>query len=159
MMPSEEEGIFCNSTMGVPWAKCKMVWKSQLNNSATLNSHTNPSRCCKMLPDRLSAKRDELSGAPRLLHWCSSMFRKLGNIIQEYPEECMVVFEMLQNQTIRMCKVGSYWEYWLRLQDYSSASLTWSRTLLRSYWEYWPRLQDYSSASRTWSRTLLEWSL
>ena len=38
-------------------AKCKMVWKSQLNNSATLNSHTDPSRCSQMLPDRLSAKR------------------------------------------------------------------------------------------------------
>jgi len=38
-------------------AKCKMVSKSQLNNSATLNSHTDPSRCSQMLPDRLSAKR------------------------------------------------------------------------------------------------------
>jgi len=38
-------------------AKCKMVWKSQLNNSATPNSHTDPPRCSQMHPDRLSAKR------------------------------------------------------------------------------------------------------
>jgi len=76
----------------------------------------------------------EPSGALRLLHWCSSLFRKLWNRIQEYPEECIVVFETLENQTIGMCK-------------------------LRSYGEYWPCLQHYSSASRTWSCTLPEWLL
>jgi len=40
-----------------PSAKCIMVWKSQLNNSATMNSHTDSSRSSQMLPDRLSAKR------------------------------------------------------------------------------------------------------
>jgi len=34
-----------------------MVWKSQLNNSTTLNSHTDSSRCSPMVPHRLSAKR------------------------------------------------------------------------------------------------------
>jgi len=72
---------------------------------------------------------DELSGAPRLLHRCSSMFWKLWNRIQEYPKQCVIVFEMLQNQTIRMCKFQSYWEYWPRLQDNSSASRTWSHPL------------------------------
>jgi len=38
-------------------ATCKIVWKSQLNNSATLNSHTDAFRCFQVLPDRLSAKR------------------------------------------------------------------------------------------------------
>jgi hypothetical protein len=69
---------------------------------------------------------DELSGAPRRLHQCSLMFWKLWSRTQQYPEECMVVFEMLQNQTIRICKFRSYWEYWPYLQDYSSASRTWS---------------------------------
>jgi len=35
------------------------------------------------------------------------MLQKLGNRIQEYPEECLVVFKMLQNETIRMCKFGA----------------------------------------------------
>jgi len=77
---------------------------------------------------------DVLSGAPRLLHRCSWILRKLRNRIQEYPEECIVVFKMLPNQTIRMCK-------------------------FRSYWEYWPRLWEYSGAPRTWSHTLREWLL
>jgi len=57
------KGVWCPFTLWSPFpkgftsAKCKMVWKSQLNNSATLNSHTDPSRCSQMLPDRLSAKR------------------------------------------------------------------------------------------------------
>jgi len=38
-------------------AQCKMVWMSQLNNSATLNSYTDPSRCSQMLLDKLRAKR------------------------------------------------------------------------------------------------------
>ena len=111
-------------------AKCKTVWKSQLNNSATLNSHTDPSRCSQIG----WVQSDELSGAPKQLHRCSSMFQELWNRIQEYPEECMVVFEMLQSQTIRMC-------------------------IFRSYQEYWPRLQDCIGASRTWSCTFWEWLL
>jgi len=38
-------------------AKCKIVRKSQLNNSATLTRHSDPSRCSQMLPERLSAKQ------------------------------------------------------------------------------------------------------
>jgi len=38
-------------------AKYIMVWNSEPNNWATLNSHTDPSRCSLMLPDRLNAKR------------------------------------------------------------------------------------------------------
>ena len=38
-------------------ATCKILWKSPLNNSATFNSHTDPSRCSQLLPDRLSAKQ------------------------------------------------------------------------------------------------------
>jgi len=114
-------------------AKCKMVWKSQLNNSATLNSHTHRSRCSQMLPDRLSAKR----WAVRCSETTSPVLLNVPEVveqIQEYPEECMFVFEMLQNQTVRM---GTF----------------------RSYGKYWPRLKDYSSASRTWSRTLRKWLL
>ena len=40
-----------------PSAECKMVRKSELNNSAILNSHTNPSRISQKLPNRLNAKR------------------------------------------------------------------------------------------------------
>ena len=77
-------------------------------------------------------QRDVLTGALRLLHRCSWILWKLWNRIQEYPEECIVVFEMLPNETIRMCR-------------------------FRSYSEYWPRLRDYSGAPRTWSHTLREW--
>jgi len=77
-------------------------------------------------------QRDVLSGAPRLHHRCSWILRKMGNRIQEYPEECIVVFKMLRNQTIRMCKFWSYWEYWPRLQEYCGAPQTWSHTL----WEW-----------------------
>jgi hypothetical protein len=38
---------------------------------------------------------DELSGASRLLHRCTSIFWKLWNRIPEYTEECIVVFQML----------------------------------------------------------------
>jgi len=57
-------------------------------------------------------QRDVLSGAPRLLHRCSWVLQKLWNRIQEYPEECIVVFKMLPTQTIRMREFRSYWEYW-----------------------------------------------
>ena len=80
---------------------------------------------------------DVLPGAPRLLHRCSWILRKLWNRIQEYPEDCIGVFKMLPNQSSRMCKFQSHWEYW----------------------ENWPRLQDYSGASRTWRHTLREWLL
>ena len=109
-------------------AKCKMVWMSQLKNSATLNSHTDASRWVLMLPARLSAKR--------WAFWCSKATSQvLLNVLEmveqnsKYPEECMVVCEMLQIQTIRMCKYRSYWEYWPRLQDYSSVSWTRHHTL------------------------------
>jgi hypothetical protein len=113
--------------------KCKMVWKLSLNNSATLNSHTDASRCSQIGWMQCNA----LSGAPRLLLWCSSMLWKLWNRIQKYPEECIVVFKMLQNQPIRMCKCWSFWEDW----------------------KYLPCLQDYSSAPRTRRQTLLVWLL
>jgi len=68
-------------------------------------------------------------GVPWLLHQYSSLLRKLWNRIQEYSNQCIVDFKMLPNQTIRMCKFQSYWEYWLRLQEYSGAPRTWSHTL------------------------------
>ena len=99
-------------------------WTTQQLWTATLILPDAP-RCSQIG----GVQSDELSGAPRLLHQCSSMFWKLWNRIQEYPEECMVVFEMLHNQTIRMCKFRSYWEKWPRLQDHSGASRNWSRPL------------------------------
>jgi len=91
-----------------------------------------------MLPDASRCSQigwmqsDVLSAAPRQLPQCSSMLWKLWNRIQEYPEECIVVWKMLQNQTLRMCKFRSYWEYWLHLTNYSSAPWTWSHNL----WEW-----------------------
>jgi len=38
------------------------------------------------------------------------------NRIQEYPEECIIVFKMLQYQTIKWHKFQSYWDYWLHTQ-------------------------------------------
>jgi len=73
-----------------------------------------------------------LSSATRLLHRCSWILQKLWNRIQEYPEECIVVFKMLLNQTIRMCKFQSYWEYWPHHRQYASALQSWSHTL----WEW-----------------------
>jgi len=50
---------------------------------------------------------DVLSGGPRLCPRSSSMLQKLWERIQEYFEECIVVFKMLQNQTFRICKFRS----------------------------------------------------
>jgi len=107
-------------------------WTTQQLSTATL-----------LLPDASRYSQicwvqcDVLWGAPRPHLWGSSMLKKLWNRIQEYPQECIVVFKMLQNQTTRMCKFRSHWEYW----------------------EYWPHLQDYSGALRTWRHTLREWFL
>jgi hypothetical protein len=49
--------LYCIASNVLTSAKCKIVWKSQLNNSATLNTHTDPSRGSQMLPDRLGAGR------------------------------------------------------------------------------------------------------
>jgi len=70
-----------------------------------------------------------LSGALRLLHWCSSMFWMLWNRIQEYPEECIVALNILKYQTIRRFKFRSDCKYWLHLQDKSGGPQTWSHTL------------------------------
>ena len=75
---------------------------------------------------------DVLSNAPRLLRWCSSMLRKSWNRIQDYPEECIIALKILPNQTIRMCKFQSCWEYCPRLREYSGAHQTCSHTL----WEW-----------------------
>ena len=72
---------------------------------------------------------DVLPGAPRLLHQCTSMLRKLCNRIKQFPQECVVVPKMLQNQNIRMCKFQSNWEYWPCLKGDSCAPQTWSHTL------------------------------
>ena len=72
---------------------------------------------------------DVLSGAPRLRHLCSCILRKLWNRIQEHSEECSVVFQMLQNETIKMCKFWSYWECWPHPQRCSGAPWTWIHTL------------------------------
>jgi hypothetical protein len=78
---------------------------------------------------------DVISGDPRLYHQCFPMLRKLWNRIPESLEDCIVVFKMLQNQTIRKCKFWSYCKYW----------------------EYWPHLQDYSGPPPTWRHALWEW--
>jgi len=43
---------------------------------------------------------DVLSGALSLVNWCPSILQKLWNRIQEYPDECIVVFKMLPNQLL-----------------------------------------------------------
>jgi hypothetical protein len=40
---------------GFTSAKCKMVWKSQLNNSSILNSYYDPSGIPQMLPKTLNS--------------------------------------------------------------------------------------------------------
>jgi len=49
--------LYCIASNVLTSANCNMVLKSQLSNSATLNSYTNPARCSQMLPDWLSAER------------------------------------------------------------------------------------------------------
>jgi len=124
----------------VDWEWCTM-WAETLHlqNVKWFGSHnwTTPQlwTATLILPDapRCSqigwVQSDVLSGALRLLHRCSWMLRELWNRIQEYPEQGIVAYKMLLNQTIRMCKFQRYWEYWHSLQDYSDASRTWSRTL------------------------------
>jgi hypothetical protein len=77
-----------------------MVLKLYPNNSATLTSHSDPSRCSQMLPDRLNAKRG-------VLRCSEAAFRMLLNTPEaveqnpQYPEECIVVFKNLPTKTIR----------------------------------------------------------
>jgi len=72
-----------------------------------------------------------LAGAPRLIHRHFPMLRKLWIRIEEYPTEHIVLFNMLQNQTIKMFKFRSYWEYWPHPYEYSGAPRTWSQTLCK----------------------------
>ena len=133
-----------NLNLGVAYICCEMVHQQ---NVKWFGSHNRTPQqlwtATLILPDAPRCSQigwmqsDVLSGALRLLHRCSWILRKLWNRIQEYPEECIGVFKMLPNQSIRMCKFRSYWEYW----------------------EYWRRLQDYSGAPRTWRHTLREWLL
>jgi len=76
-------------------AKCKIVSKSQLNNSGTLNSSTDPARCSQMLPDRLSAKRwaprcskttslvlwNNVTGAPQFCASCGTEYKNILKIV------------------------------------------------------------------------------
>jgi len=73
-----------------------------------------------------------LSGALQLLHQWSQICCKFRNRVQEYPEECIHVIKMLQNQTIRICEFWSNWKYEICLYDYASAPPTWSHT----HWEW-----------------------
>jgi hypothetical protein len=47
----------CSGQLVISSAKFKMVWKSQLNNLTTSNSHTDPFKCFQMVPDRLTARQ------------------------------------------------------------------------------------------------------
>jgi len=49
-----------------------------------------------------------LSYALRHLHWYHSKFQKMESTIEVYPEECIVVYNILQSQNVRMCKFQSY---------------------------------------------------
>jgi hypothetical protein len=114
-------------------AKFTIVWKFQLYNWVTLNSHTDALWWSQMLPDWLSGMR-----------WALSYFETTWLVLlnapvvveqnKKYPNECLVVFKMQSNQLIIRC------EFWC-------------------YWDYWPRLQDCSGPSQTDSPTLWNWSL
>ena len=76
-------------------AQSKMVCKSQLNNSATLNSHTDPSRFSPMLPDRLRSKR-----------WAQRYSKRTIQVLVNDPEVvepnkniCWIICSCLRNVT------------------------------------------------------------
>jgi hypothetical protein len=121
-----------------PITASKFAWSHQ-QNVIWFSSHNRTTQqlwtATLILPDapRWSQigwmQSDVLSGAPRLLYWCSWILWKLWNRIQAYPEECIVVLKMLPYQTIRRCKFRNYCEYWPCLQEYSGAPRTLIHTL------------------------------
>jgi len=76
-------------------AKCKIVWKSQLNNSAPLNSHTDLSRCSQRLPDRLSAKRWAL----RCTKTTSPVLLNVQEVVEQNTTVSWRMYGCLQNAT------------------------------------------------------------
>jgi hypothetical protein len=73
----------------------EIVWKSQLNNSATLNSHTNTSRSFQMHPDGLSTKRWALQ--------CSEttwpVFLDVSEFVEQNRRISWTIYSCLQNST------------------------------------------------------------
>jgi len=127
---SSRLGVCCQVQLGVSMHQQNVKWFGSHNRTTQKLPTATP-----ILPDAPRCfhigwmQSDVLSDALRLHHRCSWILRKLWNRIQEYPEECIVVFKMFQNQTIRMCKFPSYWEYWPHLREYTSAAWTLSHTL------------------------------
>ena len=84
---------------------------------------------------------DVLSCALRHLHLCSSMLWKLWSRIEVYSEECIVVYKILQNQNVRMCKFWSYWKYWTHLLDYCCSPRTCqsakNEMAFSVFWAFW----------------------
>jgi hypothetical protein len=114
-----------------------------------------------MLPDPSRYTRtgwvqsDELSSALRLHDQSFLMFLNLLNRIEEYPEPSIVVFKMLQIQSIWMNKDLGNWDYWQYLRDDSSESRSWSHTLrnwLSLYLSEIVQLNILSSRNTPWFR-------
>jgi hypothetical protein len=76
-----------------PSAKCKMVLKSELNNLATPNSHTNSCRGSQIVPDRLNAKGRAL----RCSETTSLVFLKGPDVVKQNPRLFSDVCSCLQN--------------------------------------------------------------
>jgi len=74
-------------------AKWKVVWKSYLIISPTLNSHTDPSRCVQMLPDRLNAMRCALS----CLKTTSPVFLNAPEVVDHNTWISWAVYSGFQN--------------------------------------------------------------
>ena len=81
--------MFCTS------AKCKMIWKSQLNNSATLTSHIDPFRCSQMLPDRLNVKWWAL----RYSKTTSLVLVNVQEVVEQNTRICWKMYGGLRNAT------------------------------------------------------------
>jgi len=48
--------------------------------------------------------------------------------LQDYAEECIVIFKMLQNQAIRLRKFRNYWDNYTYAGNYSLGHRMWSHT-------------------------------
>jgi len=72
-----------------------MHWKTQLNDSATLNRHTHPSRCSQMLPYSLGAKQCTLSCS----EITSLVLLNILNVVEESIRISSIMYSRLQHAT------------------------------------------------------------
>jgi len=102
-------------------AKCKTVWMLLLNNSTTLNSNTNSSRCSQILPNRLNSKRSILR-YPKMTFRFSLLLLNQWSRIQKHHKECIVLFGILKKSRYQVTPI---WD-WLKLYNLSP-TFTWCK--------------------------------